>query len=66
MNSVKDNLWKARNLLVFKKYKGLYKIVIKSTMYTVQDYVIRDAMYKDKKETSNWWKLPNGVPVKSF
>lgn len=59
INCVKESLWKARNVLVFKKYCVPKEIVVKSMLNTFRDYILKDKSCKENRQKLQLWKVPH-------
>lgn len=58
INCVKESLWKARNIWVFKKYAVPKENVIQSMLSIFRDYILKDKSCKGVKQKLQLWKVP--------
>ncbi|MGL5599123.1 MAG: reverse transcriptase domain-containing protein, partial [Aeromonas sp.] len=66
INAVKEGIWKARNISVFKKFDIPVKSVVSSSNFTIQEYILRDKKSKSGKELHSLWKIPNHALFRSL
>lgn len=58
VNCVKDALWRARNICVFKKYEISERVVINSMIRLLKDYIIRIPFGESEENKRKMCKVP--------
>lgn len=58
VNCVKDALWRARNICVFKKYEISERVVINSMVCLLKDYIMRISVGDSEEDKRKMWKVP--------
>lgn len=58
INCVKDALWRARNICVFKRYEIPERVAINCMVSLLKDYIIRTLFGECEENKRNIWKVP--------